>query len=526
MEHIDDDLLAMQEMRNAVIAAKQAQSVFEAFSQEEVDRVVKAMSEAAFEQSAYLGKMAVEETGLGIAEHKKIKNEFAARDVYESIKDLQTVGIIREDKAKAILEVANPFGVIAGIVPTTNPTSTAIFKSLIALKARNAIVFSPHPSAAGCTVHAARICYEAALSAGAPKGIIGWIQTPTIETTEALMRHPDVNLILSTGGSGLVKAAYSSGKPAYGVGPGNVPAYIERTADVRKSVHDILLSKTFDNGTICASEQAIIVDQSIKQMAVRELRNQGAYFLSGSEKSAMEKLISITAGKLNPKIVGRSAKVIAEMAGISVPDETKVLIAEETEVGGHIPFSIEKLSPIFALYTVQNWEEGCKVSIALLQLGGLGHTLVIHSRDEKVIREFALYKPVSRILVNTPAAFGSIGATTSLKPSMTLGCGTFGGNITSDNLAPEHLMNVKRLAYGTRELSIPAVKTEHRLHADALTLRMDSSSIEEVVQEIVSRHNHGKRTIHPDEIGQIVEEVTKKLGGMHNVSRINGTRHD
>jgi acetaldehyde dehydrogenase (acetylating) len=332
----DEDLQSIQEMRMAVKKAKEAQSIFQAFSQQEVDRVVKAMADAAYEKSYELANSAVEETGLGIVEHKAIKNQVASQDVYLSICDQKTVGIINEDKAKKIVEMAAPFGVIAGIVPVTNPTSTAIFKSLIALKARNAIVFSPHPSAAKCTVEAAQICAHAAIKAGAPDGIIGWISKPTMEATEGLMKHKDVNLILSTGGTPLVRAAYSSGKPAYGVGPGNVPVYIEKTAELANAVKLIVDSKTFDNGTICASEQAVLVDRNVREIVIREFKNQGAYFLNAEEKKKLEPIISPAPGKLNPKIVGKSALVIAEMAGISIPADTRLLIAEETKVGKEI----------------------------------------------------------------------------------------------------------------------------------------------------------------------------------------------
>lgn len=499
---IDADLAALQEMRDAVQAAKKAQSVFEEFTQEQIDRIVKAISEAALGQAEQLGRLAVEETGLGVPAHKAMKNAFAARDVYESIKDQKTVGILREDRDKGVVEVAHPFGVICGIIPVTNPTSTVIFKSLIALKARNAIVFSPHPSAVRCSMEAARICAEAAEAAGAPKGIIGCLSKPTLELTEALMKHPNVSLILSTGGGGLVKAAYSSGKPAYGVGPGNVPAYIERTANIPQAVEHILQSKTFDYGTICASEQAIVVDQSVKERVVRECKNRGAYFLNEQEKRELEKLISSTPGKLNPKIVGKSAHVIAGLAGIEVPPQTTVLIAEESNIGKDVPFAIEKLSPILAMYSVNDWVEGCQTCIELLNLGGLGHTLVLHSSDEQVIREFALHKPVSRILVNTPAALGAIGATTYLRPSMTLGCGTFGGNITSDNLAPEHLMNIKRLAYGKKPFKMPEYT-----NGDVQSL---DEQVREVVYEMVSKQSGGTQ-LDVEQIHRLVNDVIEQL---------------
>ncbi|MGC4377570.1 acetaldehyde dehydrogenase (acetylating) [Fictibacillus sp. Mic-4] len=481
MIDIDKDLETLQEMRNAVQMAKEAQLAFSKFSQEQVDNVVKAIADAAYEKSYELARLAVEETGLGVVEHKVIKNHVGSKEVYESIKDEKTVGVIYEDKQKKIVEVAAPFGVVAGIVPTTNPTSTAIYKTLIAVKAGNAIVFSPHPSAKKCTVEALKICREAAEKAGAPAGLIGWITSPTMEATQQLMKHPDVNVILATGGGGLVRAAYSSGKPAYGVGPGNVPAYIERTAEVAKAVKRIIASKTFDNGTICASEQALVVDQSIKEMVIREFKNEGAYFLNDDEKEKMEKVISPVAGKLNPKIVGKSARVIAQMANINVPDGTRLLIAFESNIAKSVPFSIEKLAPVFGFYTVSDWNEAMAVCDRLLALGGRGHSLALHTTDEEIARKFALQMPVSRLLVNTPSALGAVGATTGLKPSLTLGCGTFGGNITSDNVTVTHLLNKKRMAYETKEIEI---KSSAEPKSPATN---QEDLLKEIVSEVVAK---------------------------------------
>ncbi|MEZ2656800.1 acetaldehyde dehydrogenase (acetylating) [Aneurinibacillus aneurinilyticus] len=485
---LDKDLQSLQAMRHAVRRAKEAQQEFKGYSQEQVDRIVKAMADAAYEQAHQLARLAVEETGLGIVEHKTIKNQVGSKDVYESIAGVKTVGIVRELPEEKVVEIASPFGVIAGIVPVTNPTSTAIFKSLIALKARNAIVFSPHPSAARCTVEAARICQQAAVAAGAPEGIIGWIEEPTMDATEGLMKHRDVNLILSTGGSGLVRAAYSSGKPAYGVGPGNVPVYIEKTANVAQAVRRIIDSKTFDNGTICASEQAVIADRNIREQALRAFRNSGAYILSEEEKKKVEDVISPVRGKLNSAIVGKKAAVIAEMAGIRVPKETTLLLAEETEVGKNIPFSIEKLSPILAFYTVNGWQEGSDLCERLLALGGRGHTLSLHTEDTEVARTLALRLPVSRILVNTPSALGAVGATTGLAASLTLGCGTFGGNITSDNLTAHHLMNLKRLAYGTKDIAVPKPGSGVPDRGQAkLQMKGEEEQIEQAVAQVLAK---------------------------------------
>ncbi|MED4017743.1 aldehyde dehydrogenase family protein [Sutcliffiella cohnii] len=504
---LDYDLQAIQEMREAVKRAKVAQQTYLSYTQEQVDAIVKKVADTAFEQSLTLAKLAVEETRMGVVEHKKIKNEVGSRAVYESIKDEKTVGVIKEDRVNKVLEVADPFGVIAGIIPTTNPTSTAIFKVLIALKTRNAIVVSPHPRAVNCTVEALNICLKAAVEAGAPDGIVGWISKPSMEATSELMKHRDVQLILATGGGALVRAAYSSGKPAYGVGPGNVPVYIEKTAKVANAVKMIVDSKTFDNGTICATEQAIVVDRNVYQMAGRELKNNGAYFLNEEEKAKLEKIISPAPGKLNPDIVGQSAIAIAQLANLSVPANTSVLIAEETRVGKDVPFSIEKLSPIFGLYTANSYEEAKDYCLKLLNLGGRGHSLSLHTSDDSVAKEFALQMPVSRIMVNTLSSIGAVGGTTALTPSLTLGCGSFGGNITSDNVSAKHLINVKRLAYGTKEIKIPkpakTVLEDHHNKTDAKV------EMEEIVT-LVMKQMEPIGEVTQEEISKMVNSVLKK----------------
>lgn len=480
----DKDLQSLQEMRDAVEKAKAAQQVYLDFSQEQVDRIVERVAEAAYSKALELAKMAVEETRMGVVEHKKIKNEVGSRAVYESIKNEKTVGIVHEDRANKVVEVASPFGVVAGIIPTTNPTSTAIFKTLISLKTRNALVVSPHPRAMNCTVEALKICSRAAVEAGAPEGLIGWISNPSMEATNELMKHKDVNLILATGGSGLVRAAYSSGKPAYGVGPGNVPVYIEKTAKVDQAVKMIVDSKTFDNGTICATEQAIVVDLNIQQMAIRELKNNGAYFLNSEEKAKMEKVISPIPKKLNPNIVGQNAVKIAEMAGITVPSDTRILVAEETKVAKDVPFSIEKLAPIFPLYTAKNDEQARELCLSLLNLGGRGHSLSLHTNDDAVAKTFALEMPVSRLMVNTLSSVGAVGGTTGLKPSFTLGCGSFGGNITSDNVTARHLLNIKRMAYGTKEVTIPKPSVSFTSASSDIK---DHQEVQEIVNEVMNQ---------------------------------------
>ncbi|MGM0900632.1 MAG: acetaldehyde dehydrogenase (acetylating) [Bacillota bacterium] len=501
----DQDLQSIQEMRDAVKRAKEAQVTYLSYSQQQVDEIVRAVAQAAFSKSLELAQLAVEETGMGIVEHKKIKNEVGSMAVYESIKDEKTVGIVNEDRVNKITEVAYPYGVVAGIIPTTNPTSTAIFKTLISLKTRNAIVVSPHPRAVKCTVEALKICEQAAVAAGAPEGLIGWISKPSMAATSDLMKHRDVNLILATGGGGLVRAAYSSGKPAYGVGPGNVPCYIEKSANVSKAVSMIIDSKSFDNGTICATEQSLVVDKNIREMVIRELKNNGAYLLSAEEKGEVAKLISPTPGHLNPAIVGQSAVKIAQMAGISVPPETRVLIAEESNVGKDVPFSIEKLSPVFGFYTAETYAEAKEYCLKLLNLGGRGHSLALHTNDEEVAKEFALEMPVSRLMVNTLSSIGAVGATTGLKPSLTLGCGSFGGNITSDNVTARHLINIKRMAYGIKEVSIPKPSSSYSNQKK----EDKKENIEDIVNQVI-KQVPTKNGIDEKQIAEMVNQVIKQ----------------
>lgn len=422
---------------------------------------------------------------MGVYEHKIIKNQLASMDVYQSIKNEKTIGIIGEDIKNKIIEIAYPFGVIAAICPTTNPTSTAIFKTLISLKTGNGIIVSPHPFAKKSTIKALEICRTAAESAGAPKGLINWISEPSIELTKELMEHEDIDLILATGGSGLVKQAYSSGKPAYGVGPGNGPSYIDKSANVKKSVQLIVNSKSFDNGTLCSSEQSLIIHKNVKNLVMRELKINGAYLLDENEKRLLEKTISPERGKLNTKIVGKSAKYIANLAGFSVPEDTRVLIAEENEIGYDAPMSIEKLSPILPLYFVNNEEEAITIASKILDLGGKGHTCSIHANDNEIIIKFGLKMPVSRIVVNSYSSIGAAGGTTGLKPSLTLGCGSYGGNISSDNITARHLINIKRIAYGLKEIDLPKVYENNYddLESKDIDLKINPNSNEELLDE-------------------------------------------
>lgn len=444
---MDRDLESIHQARSLLDEAFQAQARFSQYSQEQVDSVVRQMAEAGLGAAEKLARMAVEETGYGNVADKILKNKFGSEFVHEAIKDLRTVGIIREDKEKGILEIASPVGVIAAIIPSTNPTSTTINKALIALKGRNTIVFSPHPSAAGCIQETSRILSEAAVAAGAPEGAIGCLSQSTIEGTRELMSHRKTALILATGGHGLVKAAYSVGKPAFGVGPGNVPAYVESSADIPQAIQDIFAGKCFDNGTLCSSEQAIITDAAIRDRVIEEIKYNGGHFLNEQEIQALGQVVVTTKRTVNPKIVGKPAATIAALVGIRIPEGTRVLVAPLSGVGREYPLSMEKLSPILAFYVEKDWQASCDRCIELIHYGGLGHTLAIHSNNDEIIRQFGLQKPVFRIVVNTQAALGAVGYTTQLFPSMTLGCGTLGGNITSDNISPLHLINIKRVAY-------------------------------------------------------------------------------
>jgi acetaldehyde dehydrogenase (acetylating) len=464
----DRDLISIQEARDLVAGAIDAQKTFATFSQNRVDAVVEACASVAADAAETLARAAVEETGFGNVADKTAKNRLASLDVARAIRGVRTVGILREDRERGVLEVASPVGVVAAVIPSTNPTSTAIYKTLIALKARNAIVLSPHPSAIRAICQVASVLRRAAASAGAPEGLIGCMQRTTLAGTQELMSHRGIGVILATGGPGLVRAAYSSGKPAYGVGPGNVPAFIERTADVGKAIADIFAGKTFDYGTICSSEQAIVVEEPVCEAALEECRRQGGYFLSADEAGKVGVQVRPPGSHApNTKIVGQPAIRVAEVAGFSVPARTRVLIArlEPGQVGGEFPLSAEKLSPILAFYVVANLAAGISLSTRLLEFGGLGHTCAIHSRNDAAIREFGQAVPAFRICVNTSAVHGSIGYSTNLFPAMTLGCGAPGGNITSDNIGPQHLMNIKRIAWESRPVQHRTVPAEERMSA-------------------------------------------------------------
>ena len=458
---VDKDLVSVQQARDLVEAAHRAQAQVAQFDQEKIDRICEVMAGAALRESARLGAMAVEETGYGIPADKQEKNRFAAEDVWNYFRGLRTRGVVSE--SKDVVEIASPRGVVAGIIPSTNPTSTAIFKILIAIKSRNAVVLSPHPSAAKCINETARVMREAGVKEGLPADAIACMTTATIEGTETLMKHKQTAVILATGGIGLVRAAYSSGKPAFGVGPSNVPVCIERTADVPKAVQDILTGKCFDNGTICASEQAVVCDAPLEQAVREQFKLQGAHFLSAAEADQLGKVVATPQRSLNPAIVGKSVEVIAKMAGLNVPPGTRCLMADVGGVGRDYPLSMEKLSPILAFYVADGLSACAQTSQQVLGYGGMGHTAGIHTRSREAAVRFGADMPASRITVNTPTTHGAIGFSTALPPSMTLGCGSWGGNVTSDNVSPLHLMDIKRVAFETRPVKSirPAAGVQH-----------------------------------------------------------------
>jgi acetaldehyde dehydrogenase (acetylating) len=466
MEDMDLDLKSVQEVRNLARLGKAAADQLVDYTEEQIDKILCSMVKAAGENAVQLAEMAVEETGFGKVEDKTYKNHLASRILYQSIKDMKTIGMIKEDTENKVMDFAEPVGLIMGIIPSTNPTSTVIFKAMIAMKARNAIIFSPHPSAAKCTLKAAMLMKDAAIAAGAPEGVIGCISIPTMDATNALMSSKEVNMIIATGGPAMVKAAYSAGKPALGVGAGNCPAYIEKTANVKQAVSNIIASKTFDYGTICASEQSVIVEECNRDIVMAEFIKQGGYFMTAEETAKVCTLLFKNGHAMNAKFVGRSAQVIAAAAGIVIPEGTKVLLGEQQGVGNDYPLSYEKLTTVLAFYTVKNWHEACELSIKLLQ-NGIGHSMSIHTEDKDIVMKFAR-KPASRIMINTGSAQGATGASTGLAPSFTLGCGTWGGSSISENVSPMHLINIKRVAYGIKDCAALA-STDPTFHYPELS---------------------------------------------------------
>ena len=490
----DKDLIAQQEARDSVEAAHRAHLELSRFDQSKIDSICDAMAKAALADSARLGRLAHEETGFGRAEDKREKNRFAAEDVWNHFRTLKTVGVVRE--SDNVVEIASPRGVVAAIIPSTNPTSTAIFKIIIAIKSRNSIVLSPHPSAARCIAETTRVMRDAGIAQGLPGDAVHCLQTSTIEGTEALMKHKNTAVILATGGIGLVRAAYSSGKPAFGVGPGNVPVYIESSANLGKAVADVLTGTCFDNGTICASEQSVVVDSKVAVQVREQFKLQGGHFLNSSEADAVAKVLLTPQRTLNAGIVGRSAQHIASLAGISIPDGTRCLLADCGGVGRDHPWSIEKLSPTLAFFVVDGVEQAAARCDEILHFGGMGHTAGMHTQDRQMAIAYGKRMPASRVVINSPTTHGAIGLSTDLAPSMTLGCGSWGGNVTSDNVSPIHLLDIKRVAFETKPIN----------KLSAVSSRPESSAPPAVRAPI------GRKTVGRDQVAALVDQfLSKKL---------------
>jgi len=483
-EIIDKDLLSMQQARQMMLTARKAQLVWAKATQEEVDRVCAAMAEVAFQASERLGRMASEETGYGVPEHKKLKNEFASKFVWESIKDIKTVGVINYDERTKVYEIAWPMGIVAALTPSTNPTSTVINKTLISVKARNAIIVAPHPSAVNCCVETSKLMAQAAVEAGAPEGLVQCMSEVSLPGTNELLSHKYVGVILATGGTPMVRAAHSKGKPAYGVGPGNVPVFVDRSADLERAARYIVGSKAFDYSVICATEQAVIADKPIAVRLQQLMENEGAYFMDEPQNQAMRELLFKPNGAINADTVGKSAQALAGMAGIQIPANARILVAKINKVGPEEALSREKLTTVLGWYEADGWEPGCDRCIELINFGGRGHSLILHATDEKVIMAFGLEKPVFRIGVNTMGTLGAIGLTTRVMPSLTLGSGGIGGAITGDNITVYHLFNVKRMAYEVvpppEEALRPGTTPAGPLFAP------DAQDLELIVEEVVS----------------------------------------
>jgi acetaldehyde dehydrogenase (acetylating) len=489
----DLDLESIQEARRLAVRSREAQREFAFASQDSVDRICQAMADAAFAAAARLGEMAHDETGFGVSVHKRVKNEFASRTVWESIKDVKTVGVIGRDDAHKVIEIAWPFGVVAALTPSTNPTSTAIYKILIAVKARNGVVVAPHPSARKCSNETVRIMAEAGEAAGMPKGLVSCLQTVTLQGTQELMNHYATSIILATGGSGMVKAAHSVGKPAIGVGPGNVPVYVDRSADIPKAAWDIVNSKAFDCSVICSTEQCVVADKPIAEQLRAEMVKNGAYWLPNEDLPALEAVLFHANGVINAQAVGKTPQKLARMAGIEVPLWARVLVADLEGVGKEYPLSREKLTTVLGFFVEDGWHAGCERCIQLLKFGGDGHSLVIHCKDEEIIMAFGIEKPAFRIIVNTWGTMGAIGATTGFSPAMTLAPGGIGGSVVSDNITVKHLLNVKRLGYPVAkppDLALtlaPDVVRDGSSPAASASEAVDDEAIERIVRKVISQ---------------------------------------
>ncbi len=516
---MDRDLASIQEVRDMLLKAQEVGQVLKDFDQTHIDQIVARMASKGLQAAERLAKLAVDETGFGRYEDKVIKNQFATRDLWNYIKSLKTCDVIRQDDEKKVYEIAVPMGTVAGIVPSTNPTSTAMYKAIIALKARNPIILSPHPGALECITEAARIMEDAAVEAGAPRHSVQCMTMPSLVGTNELMKSELTAIILATGGSAMVRAAYSSGRPALGVGPGNVPAYIEKSADVPKAVADIVAGKSFDNGTVCASEQSLICCQVISSRVLDELRANHCYICDSREKGLLEKLMLDDKGNLSPKIVGRAPDVLAQMAGFKVPRDIRVLVTMMEKVGPEDPLSCEKLSPVLGFYTVDNWKDGCERAIEILNYGGVGHSMALHTQDEEIIMEFALKKPAMRVMVNTPSTHGAIGYTTGLPPALTLGCGTWGGSSTSDNVGPLHLVNIKRLVREIKPLAGRSVEQNSRWrYDDQYRFRPEQPAVEKTTDataetaypEAQASRTYGETRLSDEDVERIIREFQNK----------------
>jgi len=485
-------------MINKMIAlSREAQEVYRTYSLEEVDDLVAKLCDEGYKNADVLARLVVTETGMGVYEHKVLKNQLATKSVYNEIKNVKSVGVVREDKKNGMTEIAYPYGIVFSICPTTNPTATALHNIIIALKGGNSIILSPHPKAVKSTMKVVEILREVLTKNNVDENLIQCIEEPTLKTTQKFMQDPLIDLIIATGGSGLVSQAYSSGTPAYGVGPGNGPVYIDKSAKLDDAARKLTLSKSFDNGVLCSTESSAVVHKNVYQLFLRNLKNNGCYVLSDEEKLKVENVIFDKNSKLNLNIIGKSAVEIAEMAHVIVPANTIVLAAEEVEVGKDVAFAIEKLSPLLGIYRVNSLTEAMKICDDLLSLGGRGHTCSIHAQDDSVIETYSLHMPVSRCVVNSYASIGAAGATTNLIPSLTLGCGSYGKNITSDNITVEHLINIKRIArHQDKQVEIPRV---HQLS----NKNIQDSPINNVSQKSLEDYNY-------QDIKKIVSQVIKE----------------
>ena len=512
----DKDLLSIQEVRAKVELAYTAWQPYRRFNQQQVDAIVEAMARAARAASMRLAEMAVQETGYGRAEDKHAKNMLAADLLPRRMQGMKTIGVIRELPEERVVEIAEPVGVVAAILPTTNPTSTAIYKTLISLKAGNAIVLSPHPRAKACTCATVDVLSRAATAAGAPDGIIQCATNATMESTNELMRHKRTAVILSTGGSGIVKAAYSSGKPAYGVGPGNVPVLLDTTANIGEAVARVLSGKTFDFGTLCSSEQTLVAEKPLRDAVLKELRNRGAHICDAPQAAALAKLLFRQGTTVNADCVGQDPRKIAQMAGFNVADSTTVLIAELGGIGRGHPLSAEKLSPVLSLYFVDSFDKAVDACEAILRFGGLGHTCGIHTEDDAKAREFARRMPAFRVLVNTPTPQGSTGITTNVFPAMTLGCGAIAGNATGDNVSPLHLINTKRLAWAVRkpEEAFPPRPADQEVSPTQINMptNMDKATVAAAVERYLTGRGLSDATASTVNVASIVDRFLASRG--------------